>query len=105
MEEISNDNQTTNKNTYTEKNKAAIYKYRNKDIERYRALQRSYYEKNKQNPEWRQKFNERCNYYNKKYQERKRLEQSEPKRKRGRPRKEITVNIAGILEENLEKTL
>jgi hypothetical protein len=73
------------KSTYTPAMKKAIDKYRNKNIEKYNEMQREYYSGAKQNEEWRIKFNERCKANNKKYREKKRL--NNPPKTRGRPRK------------------
>lgn len=84
------------KTSYTPAVKKAIDKYRSKNIDRYNELQRQYYESNKENEEWKQKFNERCKENNKKYRERKRLEN--PPKPKGRPRKPIpVVNINALL--------
>jgi hypothetical protein len=82
--------------TYTPAVKKAIDKYRSKNVERYNELQRQYYETNKEDDEWKQKFNERCKENNKKYRERKRLEN--PPKPKGRPRKPMpVVNINALL--------
>lgn len=84
------------KTSYTPAVKKAIDKYRSKNIDRYNELQRQYYEANKEDEEWKQKFNERCKENNKKYRERKRLEN--PPKPKGRPRKPIpVVNINALL--------
>ena len=84
------------KTSYTPAVKKAIDKYRSKNIHRYNELQRQYYEANKEDEEWKQKFNERCKENNKKYRERKRLEN--PPKPKGRPRKPIpVVNINALL--------
>ena len=84
------------KTSYTPAVKKAIDKYRSKNIDRYNELQRQYYETNKEDEEWKQKFNERCKENNKKYRERKRLEN--PPKPKGRPRKPIpVVNINALL--------
>ena len=84
------------KTSYTPAVKKAIDKYRSKNVERYNELQRQYYESNKEDEEWKQKFNERCKENNKKYRERKRLEN--PPKPKGRPRKPIpVVNINALL--------
>ena len=77
------------KTSYTPAVKKAIDKYRSKNIDRYN-------EANKEDEEWKQKFNERCKENNKKYRERKRLEN--PPKPKGRPRKPIpVVNINALL--------
>jgi hypothetical protein len=85
-----------NKSTYTEAAKNAIYKYRSKNIEKYNEKQREYYEKSKQDEEWKQHFNERCRIANKKYREKKREILGENKKSRGRPRKHIVIKINEI---------
>jgi len=75
------------KTTYTPAVKKAIDKYRNKNVEKYNELQRDYYNEAKQNEEWKAKFNERCKENNKRYREKKRLEN--PPKPKGRPRKPI----------------
>jgi hypothetical protein len=84
------------KSSYTPAVKKAIDKYRSKNVDRYNELQRQYYETNKEDEEWKQKFNERCKENNKKYRERKRLEN--PPKPKGRPRKPMPiVNINALL--------
>ena len=93
MEEVIIEKKST---SYTPAVKKAIDKYRSKNIDRYNELQRQYYEANKEDEEWKQKFNERCKENNKKYRERKRLEN--PPKPKGRPRKPIpVVNINALL--------
>ena len=75
------------KTTYTPAVKKAIYKYRSKNVAKYNELQRKYYNEQKEDDEWKQKFNERCKENNKKYRERKKL--ANPPNPRGRPRKPI----------------
>jgi len=58
-------------------------------------LQKLYYNKAKQNEEWRKKFNERCKENNRKYRERKRLEN--PPKARGRPKKSIPIIITSLI--------
>lgn len=58
-------------------------------------LQKLYYNKAKQNEEWRKKFNERCKENNRKYRERKRLEK--PPKARGRPKKSIPIIITSLI--------
>ena len=86
------------KTYYTESVKKALYKYRMKNQDKYNESQRLYYEKMKINPEWKKKFNERSKINNKKYRDKKNTG-LEPK-KRGRPRKEIKINIEEITIEN-----
>ena len=75
------------KSTYTPSVKKAIDKYRSKNVEKYNELQRKYYDKQKEDEEWKQKFNERCKENNRKYREKKRLEN--PPKPKGRPRKPV----------------
>jgi len=87
----------TKKNTYTPAVKRAIDKYRHKNIEKYNELQREYYNEAKQDEEWKEKFNQRCKENNKRYREKKRLEN--PPKPKGRPRKPLpqicidTINL------------
>lgn len=82
-----------NKKTYTEAHKISQQKYRKKYPEKYCELQRKIYEKNKNDEEWRKKFNERSRINNAKYREKKKQEKLENPdivvKKRGRPRKVI----------------
>lgn len=81
--------------TYTESAKKAIDKYRSKNVEKYNELQRKYYNKSKEDEEWRQKFNERCRENNRRYREKKRLEN--PPKARGRPKKTIPIIITSLI--------
>lgn len=84
------------KSTYTPAVKRAIDKYRSKNVEKYNELQRQYYNEAKEDEEWKQKFNERCKENNRKYRERKRLEN--PPKPKGRPRKPMPIiNINALL--------
>ena len=84
------------KKTYTLSVKNAIYKYRSKNPEKYNEKQREYYDEAKNDEEWRKKFNERCKINNQKYREKKKQELGEQIKPRGRPRKEIKINIQNI---------
>ena len=86
------------KKRYTEAVKRAVNKYRKKDSEKYNALQRNYYEEAKQDPEWKEKFNERCRINNQKYRDRKKEKQ--PPKPVGRPRKavpKISINAINAI--------
>ena len=87
---------TEKKSTYTASAKKAIDKYRSKNPDKYNELQRSYYNEAKEDPEWREKFNERCRENNRIYREKKRL--LNPPKPKGRPRnptpKIIIMNIS-----------
>jgi hypothetical protein len=76
---------------YSEKQRVAQQKYRAKYPEKNRATQREIYQRKKQDPEWKARFNERSKIHNMKYQTKKREALygiGAPKRGRGRPRKE-----------------
>ena len=84
------------KTTYTPSAKKAIDKYRSKNVEKYNEIQRNYYNEAKEDPEWREKFNERCKENNKKYREKKRLEN--PPKSKGRPRNALPkINIDDLV--------
>lgn len=86
------------KTTYTPALKKAINKYRSKNPEKYNELQRQYYNKLKEDDEWKEKFNERCRINNKNYRQRKREILGDTVKPRGRPRKPIPViNIVNDL--------
>ena len=70
---------------YNENIKKAIYKHRDNNRPAYNERQRNYYAKLSDDPDWKQRFNERCREANRKYREKRRLEV--PPRPRGRPRK------------------
>jgi len=70
--------------------KRAMMKYRANNLERYSEIQRNYYNGNKDDPEWRAKFNARCRENNRKYREKLR-EANPPSRGRGRPKKSIQI--------------
>jgi hypothetical protein len=75
------------KSSYNPAVKKAIYKYRSKNVEKYNEIQRNYYNEAKEDDEWKQKFNERCKINNKKYRDKKALEN--PPASVGRPRKPV----------------
>lgn len=62
------------KPTYTEAQKRAIYNYKLKNPNSNKKNSNNNYHKNKDDPEWKQKFNERCRINNAIYRERKLLE-------------------------------
>jgi hypothetical protein len=63
--------------TYTESVKRAIIKYREKNPNSNKLNAKSYYDKHKENEEWRAKYNEKCRQANKRYYEKKKLLKSE----------------------------
>jgi hypothetical protein len=91
------------KTTYTPSAKKAIDKYRTKNVEKYNESQRNYYNEAKEDPEWKQKFNERCKENNRKYRDKKRLEN--PPKPRGRPRKVIEDLKKAYLSSELNKKI
>jgi hypothetical protein len=90
--------------SYNEVLKKAIYNYRNKNKDKYNEIQRNYYNKMKQDEEWKKKFNERCKIYNKKRREKIKNENSG---KKGRPKKLINFKVdeVTIPEENISLNL
>jgi len=84
------------KSKYTDAHRRAQAKYREKFPEKYHAIQHKVYEKKKDDPEWKAKWNEICKKNNKQYRDRKKAEQLalgvEPP-KRGRPKKVIVQTI------------
>ncbi len=78
------------KKRYTQAQKDAQRRYRDKYPERYCKQQRDLYDKLKSNEEWKGKFNERCRKNNALQRDRKKLElMADPNYvppKRGRPR-------------------
>ncbi len=90
------ENENKENKYYNENIKKAIYKHRENNRPAYNERQRNYYAKLSEDAEWRTCFNERCREANRKYREKKRLEN--PPRARGRPRKTIPVLDAPILE-------
>jgi len=70
--------------------KKAIMNYRSKNIIKYNEFQRLYYHIKKEDEEWKENFNERCKEANRKYREKKRLEN--PPKPRGRPRSRELVD-------------
>jgi len=78
------------KTSYTPAQKKAILSYREKNKENYNEYERKYYHLRKTDDEWRKAFNERCKIANRKRRETlKSLELEEPKRGRGRPKKNV----------------
>jgi len=77
------------KGTYTEKAKANIKKYREEHKDDYNRIMREYYEKKKTDEDWIANHRERSRLANQRYRLRK-SGTTEPK-KRGRPRKVITL--------------
>ena len=78
------------KTTYSEAQRIAQKKYREKYPEKYCKVQRDLYHNKKEDPEWKAKFNERSRLNNKKYREKKKEElisQGIEIKGRGRPRK------------------
>tara|TARA_R100000951_G_C2497026_1_gene136240 strand:- start:208 stop:492 length:285 start_codon:yes stop_codon:yes gene_type:complete len=92
------ENENKENKYYNENIKKAIYKHRENNRPAYNERQRNYYAKLSEDEEWRTCFNERCREANRKYREKKRLEN--PPKARGRPRKTIPVLIPPILERN-----
>jgi hypothetical protein len=81
---------------YNEAVKKAIDKYRSKNPEKYKEQQREYYAEAKEDPVWKDKFNERCRENNQRYREKMRLKN--PPKSVGRPRKEYApISVASIL--------
>lgn len=84
------------KTSYTEAGKKAQQKYREKFPEKYCELQRKLYERKKEEPEWKAKFNERSRINNKIYRDKKAqqlLESGVEPKKRGRPRKIVPESV------------
>tara|TARA_R110002167_G_scaffold172178_4_gene370455 strand:+ start:2809 stop:3084 length:276 start_codon:yes stop_codon:yes gene_type:complete len=90
-------NDDTKKTTYTPAMKKAIKKYRLNDVEAYNGRQRNYYNNNKDDPEWRERFNERCRKANAIYREKKREELGGALKPQGRPRKIPVVRVANMV--------
>ena len=63
--------------TYNEAVKRAIYKYREKNVDSNKINSMKSYNKKKDDPEWRLKYNERCKINNAKYYRLKKLSQKE----------------------------
>jgi hypothetical protein len=83
--------ETQPKTYYRPSVKKAIMIYRAKNIDKYNEFQRQYYHTKKGDDEWKGKFNDRCKEANRKYREKKRLEN--PPLPRGRPRKTLVVLV------------
>ena len=78
------------KSSYTEAGKRAQQKYREKYPDKYCEAQRKLYERKKEDPDWKEKFNERSRINNQIYRDRKAkelLDAGIAPKKRGRPRK------------------
>ena len=73
-EKINNDNKMNKVTTYTQAHRRAQQKYREKNRAQYNELQRTLYEKRKQNEDWKKKFNERSRENNKTYRLKKKEE-------------------------------
>lgn len=75
----------------------ATEKYRLKNLDKFNATYRRYYDKKKDDPEWKANFNERCKENNRKYREKMKLI-NPPKNPRGRPKKQVpNINIDNII--------
>ena len=72
--------------------KRATEKYRLNNLDKFNENYRKYYDKKKEDPEWKLKFNERCKENNKRYREKMKLI-NPPKKGRGRPRKAVPIII------------
>jgi hypothetical protein len=82
------------KSTYTQAHKEAQQRYREKYPEKYCESQRKLYERKKDDPEWKAKFNERCKANNALYRQKKKEEKEAlgvVTKPRGRPRK-LTID-------------
>lgn len=83
------------KSSYTEAHKLAQQRYRERYPEKYCESQRKLYEKKKDDPEWKAKFNERSKKNNAIYRQKKKEEKiasGETIKPRGRPRKIDKIN-------------
>jgi hypothetical protein len=72
--------------------KRATEKYRLNNLDKFNENYRKYYDKKKEDPEWKLKFNERCKENNKRYREKMKLIHP-PKKAIGRPRKAVPIII------------
>jgi hypothetical protein len=72
--------------------KRATEKYRLNNLDKFNENYRKYYDKKKEDPEWKLKFNERCKENNKRYREKMKLI-NPPKKSIGRPRKAVPIII------------
>jgi hypothetical protein len=89
------------KSTYTPAHFRAQTKYRQKFPEKYKELQKKYYETYKLNEEWRNNFNAKARVNNKKYREKKKQEKKEKGeviKSKGRPK---TVNLNKTNSQNI----
>jgi len=77
--------------TYTPAVKRAIMKHRAKNIDKYNAFQRGYYQQQREDPEWYEKFCLRCKEANQRYRDKKKEQVGGEIRPRGRPRKVVEV--------------
>ena len=68
--------------------KKAIQKYRQNNLEKYNEYHRDYYHTHKENTEWKDNYLAKCREANRKYREKKKLENPLPIT-RGRPKKAI----------------
>ena len=82
---------------YNEITKEYIYKWMRENPEKYNEYHRKYYAVKKEDPEWREKHNERCREYNKRHAEKKR--NGEPPKPRGRPKN--PTDFLSVLEEKM----
>lgn len=72
-------------------------KYRLNNLDKFNADYRKYYDKKKDDPVWKARFNERCKENNRKYREKMNLI-NPPKNPRGRPRKPVpNISIDNII--------
>lgn len=86
------------KSTYNESVKKAVYKYRQKHLQKYNEKQREYYSEAVKDDDWRKKFNERCKINNKVYRDKKKELLGNEVKPRGRPRREIKFAVSDLVE-------
>ena len=92
--------------TYTEAHFRAQKKYREKFPEKYLETQKKFYERKKQDEEWKKKFNERSKTNNKIYRDKLKeelIKNGGEIKKRGRPKKQ-NVNI-NTIKKNVENVI
>jgi len=92
--------------TYTEAHFRAQKKYREKFPEKYLESQKKFYERKKQDEEWKKKFNERSKTNNKIYRDKLKeelIKNGGEIKKRGRPKKQ-NVNI-NTIKKNVENVI
>ena len=82
----------------TDAMKKAQTKYREKNIDKYNEKQRSYYNNNKSDPDWKIIHNAKCRLANARYREKKKLEKGGDLKPIGRPRKIIELDLNSIVE-------